>query len=411
MTQRRVCSGCGYDGLVQFLDLGLSPIADAYTDTFEEISKTYPLQVAVCTGCRLVQLLEVVDAETLFGTGYSFYSSASPPLSRYHKKYADIVLGQYGQLAKRLVVEIGCNDGDMLRHFAEAKCPHVGVDPASGPVSVARERGVTVRDQAFTTSVAEDIHNTYGSAGIVVANHVLAHVEDVSDVLHGVSILLGQDDGVAFIEVQYVQDLIVNNAFDLVYHEHRNFFSLTSLENAARRWGLKVIHAELTQRQGGSLRVTLSRNGALQSDRSVRDIRDSEWWLNAGLGAYEGMQGRVERIRRRLWDTLTPWIDEGLVLAGYGAPAKATTLLNFCDIDANILSYVVDSTPAKQGRFIPGTGIPIIAPFTWDIERDLPNAYLLLAWNYANEIITNNSPGFGERGGRWIIPIPAPVVL
>lgn len=402
MTQRRTCSGCEYDGLVPFLDLGLSPIADAYTATADEVSQTYPLQVAVCTGCRLVQLLEVVAGDVLFGTGYSFYSSASPPLSRYHEEYAATVLSRYGERAKQLVVEIGCNDGDMLRHFAAANCTHVGVDPASGPVAVARERGVDVIGEAFTSSLADEIVQDYGPAGVVIANHVLAHVEDVSDVLHGVAVLLS-GDGVAFIEVQYVQDLLVNNAFDLVYHEHRNFFSLTSLENAARRWGLKMIDARLTQRQGGSLRVTLTRNHSLPAYPAVRDIRDSEWWLNTGLGAYEGMQGRVERIRRRLWDVLLEYVSDTHGVAGYGAPAKATTLLNFCEIDASTLDYVVDTTPAKQGRYIPGTGIRVLAP---EVAGVAPTQ-LLLAWNYAHEIITNHR----KFDVRWIIPVPAPVVL
>jgi novobiocin biosynthesis protein NovU/D-mycarose 3-C-methyltransferase len=198
--------------------------------------------------------------------------------------------------------------------------------------------------------------------------------------------------------VQYLPDLLVNNAFDLVYHEHRNFFSLSSLEQAALRHGLHLVDAELTDRQGGSLRVTLA-TAARPSPRVDR-IRASETWLYS-WSAYEGMQGRALRIRARLWDVLAGELRAGRTLAGYGAPAKATTLLAFCGIDYTTIPYVVDTTVAKQARHIPGTGIPIAHP-DYSPKAD---TYLLLAWNYARQIMRNNP------GHRWVVPIPAPVVL
>lgn len=403
--RRTTCSACGYDDLRTFLDLGSSPIADAYTSSPDELSDVYPLQLAVCAGCWLVQLLEVVDQETLFGTGYSFYSSASAPLSNYHATYAASVLGGYGDLAQRLTVEVGCNDGDMLRHFQRAGCPVVGVDPASGPVGAARERGLDVLDVAFTPTVAGELLEARGPAGLIIANHVLAHVEDVSHVLSGVSTLLAAD-GVAFVEVQYLPDLLVNNAFDLVYHEHRNFFSLTSLECAARRWGLYVADWELTQRQGGSLRVTLSKQRQRTSS-SHTITREREEWLRH-TSAYDGLQGRVERVRTRLRDLLFDETMNGRSVAGYGAPAKATTLLNFCGIDHHTIEFITDTTPAKCERYVPGTGIPIMAPS--DALRHDVDTFIILAWNYAAQIIRNNVK-FMDDGGRWIIPIPAPVLL
>lgn len=390
--KRETCSACSAPDLEQFLDLGLSPIADAYTATAAEVSPTYPLQVAVCQKCRLVQLLEVVDHETLFGTGYSFYSSASAPLSAYHTDYARSVLARHGALAARGVVEVGCNDGDLLRHFADWQ--PLGVDPASGPAAAAQERGLEVMVRPFGLAVAHDIRDRRGPQGIVIANHVLAHVGDVADVLAGIKTLLAPD-GIAMIEVQYLPDLLVNNAFDLVYHEHRNFFSLSALEQAAGRWDLHVADAELTSRQGGSLRVTLSRQSS--ASRRVDEIRASERWLQA-FGAYEGMQGRADRIRDRLLDLLD---EQAGTVAGYGAPAKATTLLNFCGITSADVEFVVDTTAAKQGRHIPGTGIPIVAP---DASPDA-DVFLLLAWNYSQQIMRNNP------GREWIVPIPAPVQL
>lgn len=398
--RRTTCSACGNAGLDLFLDLGSTPIADAYTANENDPVDKYPLELAVCNKCYLVQLLEVVPHKVLFGTGYSFYTSASPPLSRYHERYADNVLLKHRSLAQQFTLEIGCNDGDLLRHFAAAGCRTLGIDPAIGPVEVARERGLDVRIRPFDLKFATHLMQTYEQFPLVIANHVLAHVADVSDMLAGISFVLASN-GVAIIEVQYLPDLLVNNAFDLVYHEHRNFFSLTSLENAANRHGLFVADAELTDRQGGSLRVTFTK--ANKPIGPHIDLLDSERWLY-DYSAYAGMQGRAERIRSRLRDLIANQMG---TVAVYGAPAKATTLLNFCGLTHIDLKWCEDSTLAKQGRYIPGTGIPIIKPIpTADpSQHPRPDAYLLASWNYAGAIMAANP------GNRWIVPIPAPVVL
>lgn len=387
---RRECSACGTGELEVFLDLGTSPIADAYTSTPTEKSERYPLQVATCSKCRLAQLLEVVPDELLFGAGYSFYSSSSPPVVEYHAAYARDVLARFADRAARGVVEIACNDGDLLRHFGDY--PAVGIDPAMGPAEAARARGLEVLIRPFGLQAAHDIRDHRGRQGLVFANHVLAHVADVADVLAGIRALLA-DDGVAMVEVQYLPDMLVNNAFDLVYHEHRQFFSLSSLEQAALRHGLHIADAELTDRQGGSLRVTLTTRH--RPNKRVDEIRASERWLDS-FAAYDGMQGRAERIRTRINDLLAT---HGPVV-GYAAPAKATTLLNFCALTAETISYVADPATEKQGRYIPGTGIQIMAP-----PERLDGTWLLLAWNYARQIIRSNP------APRWIVPFPAPVQL
>lgn len=395
--RRETCSGCGCGDLEPFLDLGRSPIADAYTATPEQNSPTYPLEIAVCAKCRLVQLLEIVDVD-LFGTGYSFYSSASAPLSAYHADYAAKVRLRWGHLAGRGVVEIGCNDGDLLRHFA-ADYPAIGIDPAIGPATAARNRGLEVEVRSFGLHEAYELRDRRGRQGLIFANHVLAHVSNVGDVLAGIAALL-DDDGVAMVEVQYLPDLLVANGFDLVYHEHRNFFSLSSLENAALRWNLHIVAAELTDRQAGSLRVTLSKRANAHGNWTVDHLRGSEGWLT-GWSAYAGVQGRVDRIRQRLLNLIDANATTGTV-AGYGAPAKATTLLNFCGLTADVIEWVVDTTAAKQGRYIPGTRIPIIAPE----HAPTPDAYLMLAHNYARTIMRQET----EYTGPWILPLPAPVV-
>lgn len=395
--KRTTCSACGSPDLELFLDLGDSPIADAYTATAQEslAAPRYPLQVAVCRPCGLVQLLEALPADVLFGKDYSFRSSASAPLSAYHEAYAADVYAKFPSLVKRGVVEVGCNDGDLLRNFRDV--PHCGVDPSWWPGAEARGGHLNVLTEPFSLKLAQELTDNGPRPGVVIANHVLAHVEDVGDTLAGIAYLMG-DEAVALIEVQYLPDLLVNNAFDLVYHEHRNFFSLTSLENAAHQHGLFVLDAQLTDRQGGSLRVTLGRAYQLMSQTpDVIDLRHSEMWLD-DLSAYAGMQGRAERIRTRLQDLLAA--QKG-VTAVYGAPAKATTLLNFCGLTAKDLPWCVDSTPAKWGRHIPGTGIPVYA----EDHTERSRTFLLAAHNYASSIMAQNP------GHRWIVPIPAPVLL
>lgn len=408
-VKRDNCGACGSRHLELILDLGNSPIADAYTTSATDAVVYYPLQLAVCHRCWLVQLLEVVDQKTLFGTGYSFYSSASAPLSAYHETYAYDIINAQKKLehGQPLVVEVGCNDGDMLRHFAVNRWRTVGVDPAEGPAAVARTRADVVLNQGFTHELARELRGTYGPADVVIANHVLAHVEDVNTVMAGISALLATQ-GRAFIEVQYLPDLLLGNAFDLVYHEHRNFFSLSSLEGVAASHGMHVTNMWTTQRQGGSLRMELRRGAdTTWASWRVESLRNSEAWLNHP-GAYAGLQGRAERLRTRLLATLDLQLS-GIII-GYGAPAKATTLLNFCDLDSSDIAYVIDTTVAKQGRFIPGTGIEIISPTDADHEFDRIDTYLLLAWNYASDIMSRELT-FTRNGGRWIVPIPVPTLI
>jgi C-methyltransferase C-terminal domain/Methyltransferase domain/Putative zinc binding domain len=395
--RREVCGACGSKWLEPVLNLGRSPLADAYTP--EPASPpTWPLVLIRCTECTLVQLEHVLPAGQLFGTGYSFYSSASPPLSKYHEAYAADILSRHPLDRRRQVVEIGSNDGDLARHLIKAGFGVIGVDPAAGPAYAAADRGVTIALEPFTQASAVKIRDDYGPAELVIANHVLAHVADVSDMLAGISLLL-DDGGVAYVEVQYLPDLLLHNAIDLVYHEHRNFFSLHSLAAAAAIHGLHVNTVEFTARQAGSIRVAMShRPGA---PGMVARALEAEAWL-AKPGALTGLQGRAERLRERLRDILNTMPDAAVV-AGYGAPAKATTLLHWCGLDSRDLQFVTDTTIAKQGLYIPGTGIQILPPHA---VEDV-DVYLLLAWNYMAEILRAET-GFP---GRWLIPVPAPILI
>lgn len=402
--KKTTCSSCASGNIAPFLDLGMSPIADAYTDTLLQTVDRYPLELAVCSACHLVQLTEVIPGEVLFNSEYSFYSSASAPLSAYQKTYADDVVTMFKEEALDGVLEIGCNDGDLLRHIAAAGFETLGIDPATGPVNKARERDLVVHNRPFTADFARSLDRKFG---IVIANHVLAHVSDVADMLQGISAVL-DTDGVVFIEVQYLPDLLVNNAFDLVYHEHLNFFSLTALTDALDRVGLKAIRALLTDRQGGSMRVVATHKNSNKhiTTESVNRVLVSEDWLQS-FEAYFGFQGRIARIKERLQDIVYNEVMRGGKLGIYGVPAKVTTLLSYCELDCRSFAYAVDSTPAKQGHMIPGTGIPIIPEYD---KRAKARTHLLAAWNYASPIMRNHMD-YMRFGGRWILPIPMPVII
>lgn len=399
---RTTCGGCGEDALRQFLDLGTSPLAN--TPGHKE---RYPLRVAVCTTCWLVQLLDVVADDLIFDDSYTFYSRTSPSLVQYHAEVARSVLWQYRDQARRLVVEIGSNDGSLLQHFVAAGMRVLGVDPAGGPARDAMDNGVNTLIASFTLDIARKIRDDRGPAGLIFAKNVAAHVADIQDLFAGIAHLLA-DDGVALIEVQYLADMLVANQIDQVYHEHRYFYSLTSIRAIARRHGLDVSDVELTAPQGGSIRVALKHavNGGVNDTPIVSRLLASEAWLRQ-LGAYKNLQARADYVAERLIRLLNHELAIGRVVAGYGMPAKATTLLNFCGVDSSLVSYITDMTPAKQNTQLPGTDICVIDPTNPFFDAD---TYLVLAWNYLPEIIRREHE-FIAKGGRLIVPLPTPMLI
>lgn len=404
--KRTQCGGCGSGGaLSTVLDLGRSPLADDFRDTREAAIalERWPLELLHCDACSLVQLGELVDDAILWGGDYGFYSSASSVVVEHSERYAEWLMQRFGRLARQLTVEIASNDGVLLKPLQDRGAFVLGIDPAAGPGAGALARGVETWQERFTRAAARKIVDQQGQAGLVVANNVIAHVADLQDFAAGLGVLL-HNDGVAVVEFQYLPDLLLGNMFDHVYHEHRQFFSLTSLTRALAPHGLHPIDVEQHDMQGGSLRVTLAKLG--HPSHAVRHLMQAESQLDA-VGALGGLQVRAERIAARLRDMLYQAQREGLKVAGYGASAKSTTLLNFCRIDAELVPYFLDTTPTKVGRFTPGTGIPIVSP-TMDSRR--PDIHLLTVWNYLPQIMARERQ-FSDRGGRWLVPIPAPVLL
>lgn len=364
----------------------------------------YPLGLLRCAACTLVQISEIVSDAELWGGDYGFYTGASSVAADYQHQYADTIAERFGDLGRHLTVEIACNDGTMLARLHSRGLPVLGVDPAAGPVEVARARGLDVMHAGFDEQLADLIVTTRGQAGLIVANNVVAHVEDLNGFLAGVRHLLAES-GVAIFEFQYLVDLIVGNQFDHVYHEHRQFFSLTSFSRAAERHGLRVLEVTSTDAQGGSLRVTVG-NLAHWPAHNVGHLQRAEAWLS-DEHALSGLQGRAERIRTRLLEALRAHRSAGRRVAGYGAPSKSSTLLNWCEIDTDLIQYLVDTTPTKQGRFTPGTGIPIISP---ESDSRLPDVYCVFVWNYLSQVVHKEAL-FVSHGGRWLVPIPVPAMI
>ena len=403
---RTACASCDQPGLVTFLDLGESPVANEPPLSADTVDQTWPLQVAVCPACSLVQTVHVVPDKVLFGGGYHFYSSASAPVLEHQERHAGWLLATFGRLARQLTVEIASNDGSLLRHLAAAGGPTLGVDPAAGPSAVAAARGLDVLVEPFGLEVAMRIRDEHGPVGLVVASNVLAHVADLADMLDGIHHLL-DTLGVAVVEVQYLPDLLIGNAFDLVYHEHRYFWSLTSLDAACRRHGLAVMSAQLTEPQGGTLQAVIGKPSGLNwPEHNVGHLRQAERWLTDPAG-YRSVQGRADRIRQRLRDLVHEQKRAGRTVAAYAATAKAVTLLNWCDLGPDVIGYITDTTPDKIGRLLPGVHIPIVGR---DSILTGPDVWLLTAWNYLGHILRQEA-AYTAAGGRWILPIPMPVLL
>lgn len=392
-VRRLRCGGCDSRCVDLVLDLDTTPLADSYPATADEPETRYPLQLLVCDDCSLVQLGDVVPDELLYGADYGFYASSSPALSVYHTQYALWLAQRYAaQIKDRYVVEIACNDGLLLKQLAMQGANAVGVDPAPGPVTAARARGLSVYNVAFDRDFATKFRAAYGPVGLVVANNVLAHVADLRDIVSGIAHLLA-DDGVAVVEFQYLLDLLAGNQWDHVYHEHRFYFSLTALAPVLAAHGLTIVHVLHHGMQGGSLRLTLARSGTPAQLPSEDELP----------GLLAGFQSRVDYCADRLTQMVN---DVPGTVAVYGATAKSTTLLNYACLTSADLTHVVDTTPHKIGRFTPGTGIPIVAPGT----RPEPTVYLLAAWNYLGSVLSIEQP-FIDRGGRFLVPVPTPVLL
>ncbi len=402
------CRACGSHRLETFLALGDLPPSDAFIapEALERVEARYPLDVAFCPDCTLVQILHTVPPEELFAADYPYFSSVIDALVRHAGDNVAARIKERGLGRDSLVIELASNDGYLLQHYLAAGIGVLGIDPTPGPVAAARAKGIDSLQAFFGRQLADELAGGGRRADVIHANNVLAHVADTNGFVQGIATLL-KDDGVAVLEMHYVRDLIDKGQFDTIYHEHLCYFSVTALDRLFAQHGLFLNRVERIDIHGGSLRVFAERRPAREP--SVEALLREEHELGMdGFAYYAGFARRVEGIRDSLQKLLGDLKASGASVAGYGAAAKGTILLNYVGIGPETLEYVVDRNRFKQGKWIPGVRLPILAPETL-VERQ-PDYVLILPWNFQEEIVGQQA-AYVERGGRFIVPIPEPMVL
>jgi SAM-dependent methyltransferase len=402
------CRSCGSTDLTTFLSLGDLPLADGLLRE-EDLSAPegrYPLDVAFCGACSLVQILETVPPEVLFCRDYPYYSSFSDALLEHSRRNVESLIAERGLHEESLVVELASNDGYLLQYFAERGIPVLGIDPAEGPAQVAVDKGIPTLREFFTQNMAAGLRSEGKCADVVIANNVLAHVPDLNGFVEGIRILL-KEDGVAVIEAPYVKDLIDHCEFDTIYHEHLCYFSVTALAELFRRHGLSLNRVERYPIHGGSLRLFVGKNKDVDAT-VVQHLQDESQRAVTRLDYFEDFASRVVSIRTALLEMLRDLKSRGKRVAAYGAAAKGAVLLNFANIGTEVIDFVVDRNVHKQGLYMPGVHIPISGPER--ILEEMPEYVLLLAWNFRDEILRQQDD-YRRRGGRFVIPIPFPEVV
>ena len=407
---RAHCRACGEARLVRFLILGPQPLANANlrdpADAAGEL--TFPLDVYFCESCTLVQLADVIDPETLF-RHYIYVTGTSETIASHNQAYARTVTDLLHLGTDDLVVEVASNDGSLLSCFHDLGVGTLGVEPAANIARIARERGIDTVAEFFNGPTGRRLREERGPARAVIGNNVLAHVDDPQDFLRGAKALIDAD-GLVIVEVPYAGEMLQRLEYDTVYHEHLCYFSVTALLRLCDAVGLTLVRVDQVSVHGGSLRcyAGLPAHYGLHGP-DVLTMAETERSLGlTSLARWRQFAGDVEAQRTALRALLTQLRRDGKTVAGYGAPAKGNTLLNYCGIGTDLVPYTVDRSPLKVGTYTPGMHLPVL-PVETLLERQ-PDYVLILAWNFADEIIRQQQP-YRNAGGQFIVPIPMPTLV
>jgi SAM-dependent methyltransferase len=405
------CRFCGTDLRHTFLDLGMSPLCESYLrpDQVNQGEVFYPLHVLTCHACFLVQLQEYVRPQDIF-TEYAYFSSYSQTWLDHARDYTEAMIERFGLDRSSSVIEVASNDGYLLRNFVERGIPALGIEPAANVAKVAVSRGIPTRVAFFGRELAQALVNEGVSADLIAGNNVLAQVPDLNDFVAGLKILL-KPGGVITIEFPHLEQLIRENQFDTIYHEHFSYFSLVTAEKIFAAHGLVLFDVEELSTHGGSLRIFARHQDDDSKPLTARLQELHRHEVDEGftsIEAYGRFTDKVRETKAKLLEFLIATKREGLSVAGYGAPGKGNTLLNYCGIRTDFLDYTVDKNPYKHGRFTPGTHIPIFPPEK--IFETKPDYVLILPWNFKDEIMRQMA-AIKSWGGRFVVPIPEVQVI
>jgi 2-polyprenyl-3-methyl-5-hydroxy-6-metoxy-1,4-benzoquinol methylase len=400
------CRFCRTEVSRVFLDLGQQPSANSFIDTARKGEKepVYPLKVLVCEKCLLVQLADVNKADDIFTAGYVYFSSYAKSWVEHAKRYADKMTERFSLGAASFVVEVASNDGYLLQHFKARDIECLGIDPAANAAEAAKAKGVETLVDFFGEDLARKVVETRGKADVIAANNVLAHVPELNDFVRGLKALL-KPGGVITIEFPHLMQLVEGVQFDTIYDEHFSYFSLGAAQRILSHHGLEIFDVEELPTHGGSLRLFIHHQGDVQAvNGSVEVLLSRERNLGMeSLDYYDGFQNRTQRIRDDFLEIVTREKAAGRKIAAFGAAAKGNTFLNYCKVGVDAIDFVVDDTPAKQGKLLPMSRIPVVSEEVLKQER--PDIILVLPWNLKGEII-NKLAYIRDWGGRFVTCIP-----